>query len=205
MDAGPGTDLGGLAWYVGIWVVMMAAMMLPSAVPAILAFSHFSSKRAGRRSPTAFFVGGYLVTWTLYGLLAYIVYRVLRDAAPNLLAWDRAGRYVAAAALLFAGVYELTPLKHACLRRCRGALAVIGRWRDGASGAAEMGVRHGLDCVGCCWGLMLALFALGVMSLTWMATVALAIAAEKLLPHPQRVVAAIAVLAVALGAWTALG
>lgn len=203
MDMGPGTDLGGLAWYVSVWVVMTAAMMLPSLIPATLTFGAFAAK-ARRPVPTALFVGGYLLAWTAYGLLAYGVYRLAASVAPDFLAWRHGGRFVAAGALVLAGLYELTPLKHACLRRCRGSLALVGRWRDGVSGAVSMGARHGLDCIGCCWGLMLALFALGVMSLTWMGTIAVAIAAEKLVPRGERLVPLIGALAVAVGVWVAV-
>jgi predicted metal-binding membrane protein len=206
MDMGPGTELGGLAWYVGVWVVMMAAMMLPSVAPAAVAYSSLAEQRAGagrRPVPTLVFVGGYLVAWTLYGLMAYAVYRLAADAAPRLLAWDRGGRYVAAGALVCAGIYELTPLKRTCLRRCRGPIAVLGRWREGAVGALGMGVRHGLDCIGCCVGLMLALFALGVMSLTWMAIVGAAVAAEKLLPRGGRVARGLGAAVIVAGVWVA--
>jgi predicted metal-binding membrane protein len=206
MDMGPGTELGGLAWYVGVWIVMMAAMMLPSVAPAAVAYSSFAERRAlaGRRPvPTLVFVGGYLVAWTFFGLMAYAVYRLAAGTAPRLLAWDRGGRYVAAGALVCAGIYELAPLKQACLRRCRGPIAVVGRWRDGPAGALGMGVRHGLDCVGCCFGLMLALFALGVMSLAWMAIVGAAIAAEKLLPRGGRVALGVGAAVIVAGVWVA--
>ena len=174
MDAGPGTDLGGLGWFLGIWVTMTAAMMLPSAAPMVLVYAHFSrSRRAGM------FVAGYLVAWTVYGLAAYGAYR--------LIGWQGAGRYAVAGALAVAGVYQLTPLKDACLRRCRGPLGYLVRgWREGRTGALRMGAEHGLFCIGCCWALMLALFALGVMSLFWTALVAAAIFAEKVLPQGQR-------------------
>jgi predicted metal-binding membrane protein len=174
MDAGPGTDLGGLGWFLGIWVTMTAAMMLPSAAPMVLVYAHFSrSRRAGM------FVAGYLAAWTLYGLAAYGAYR--------LIGWQRVGSYAAGGAITVAGLYQLTPLKEACLRRCRGPLGQLVRgWREGRVGALRMGAEHGVFCVGCCWGLMLALFALGVMSLFWSALVAAAIFAEKVLPHGQR-------------------
>ena len=100
-----------------------------------------------------------------------------------MLAWDRAGRWVAGGTLVVAAVYELTPLKDVCLGKCRSPLGfLLGSWRDGRSGALRMGARHGAWCVGCCWALMASLFALGVMSIAWMAFVAGLIAAEKLVP-----------------------
>jgi len=195
MDAGPGTDLDGLGWFLGIWVTMTAAMMLPSAAPTVLVYAHFSrSRRAGT------FVAGYLVAWTLYGLAAYGAYRIVAGAGFGWLDWQREGPYAAGAAIAAAGLYQLTPLKEACLRRCRGPLGYLVRgWREGTAGALRMGAEHGLVCVGCCWGLMLALFALGVMSLFWTAVVAAAIFAEKVLPHGQRVARAVALALVVLG------
>ena len=100
-----------------------------------------------------------------------------------MLAWDRAGRWVAGGTLVVAAVYELTPLKDVCLGKCRSPLGfLLGSWREGRLGAVEMGARHGAWCVGCCWALMASLFALGVMSVAWMAFVAVLIALEKTLP-----------------------
>jgi predicted metal-binding membrane protein len=199
MDTGPGTDLGGLGWFLGIWVTMTAAMMLPSAAPMVLVYAHFSrSRRAGA------FVAGYLVAWTLYGFAAYGAYRLVAGAGFGWLDWQRDGPYFAGGAIAAAGLYQLTPLKEACLRRCRGPLGYLVRgWREGPAGALRMGAEHGLVCVGCCWGLMLALFALGVMSLFWTALVAVAIFAEKVLPHGQRVARVLALALVVLGALVA--
>jgi predicted metal-binding membrane protein len=209
MDAGPGTDLGGLGWYLGVWVMMMAAMMLPSVAPMVLAFARVNSERARRGSaggaPTWVFVAGYLLAWTVYWLVAYGLYRTAKDAAPHFLGWNRGGRYLAGGALVLAGLYELTPLKEVCLRHCRGPLHfVLGGWHDGQAGALRMGGEHGLYCVGCCWGLMVALFALGVMSLTWMAAIAAVIFAQKVLPAGERLAPLCAVAFVALGLLVAI-
>ena len=196
MDMGPGTDLGGLGWYLGVWVTMTAAMMLPSALPMMLVVGRTS------RSGTWPFAGGYLVVWTAYGLAAYGVSRLL--AGAGFLAWDRAGPYVAGGAIAAAGLYELTPLKHVCLRHCRSPLGfVISRWRAGRVGALRMGAEHGAICVGCCWGLMLVLFALGVMSLLWMAVVGAVIFVQKVLPAGDRLAVLFAALLVAAGVWLA--
>jgi predicted metal-binding membrane protein len=208
MDAGPGTGLGGLGWYVGIWVTMMAAMMLPSAAPMVMLFARVSGER-GRRGqaelvPTWIFVAGYLAAWTAYGLLAYGVYRAIVSAGTGYLAWDRAGPYVAGAALAAAGAYQLTPLKDVCLRHCRSPLHfLLHDWHEGRLGAFRMGVEHGAFCVGCCWGLMLALFALGVMSLFWMAVVAVVILAEKVAPRGEQLSRLVAACLLALGIWVA--
>jgi predicted metal-binding membrane protein len=207
MDAGPGTDLGGFGWYVGIWVTMMAAMMLPSAAPMVLFFSRVSAERARRGQPfvpTWVFAAGYLGVWTAYGLAAYGLYRAVAAVEHGFLDWDRAGPYVAGAAIALAGVYELTPLKSVCLRHCRSPMHfVLGGWRNGWRGAVRMGAEHGAYCVGCCWGLMVVLFAVGVMSLFWMAIVAGVIFVQKLLPGWERVVPAFAALLVGLGIWVA--
>jgi predicted metal-binding membrane protein len=206
MDAGPGTSLGGLGWFVGIWVTMMAAMMLPSAVPMVLIYAKVATSRKGRDDfvPTWVFVAGYLAVWTLVGLAAFGVYRAIVAPGADYLAWDRAGQYVAGGALVGAGLYELTPLKDICLRHCRSPMHfVLGAWQPGWLGAVRMGAEHGAYCVGCCWGLMLALFALGIMSLFWMAVVAAVIFAEKLVPRGQRLPAVFATLLVGLGVWVA--
>jgi predicted metal-binding membrane protein len=193
MDAGPGTDLGGLGWFVGIWVTMTAAMMLPSAVPAAVTFERF---RGSAGLPA--FLGAYLVAWTAYGLVAYAIYRLVRAGAPGFTSWHRQGPLIAGGALILAGAYQLTPLKQACLRRCRAPAGLLA-----GRGSVRAGLGHGAFCVGCCAGLMLALFALGVMSLFWMAVVALAILAEKVLPGGERVAIAFAALLLALGVWVA--
>jgi predicted metal-binding membrane protein len=207
MDAGPGTDLGSLGWYVGVWVTMMAAMMFPAAAPMVLIFHRVSRERARRGQsfvPTWMFVLTYLAVWALYGLAAYGLYRLLVHLGGGFFDWDRGGRWVAGAAIAAAGLYELTPLKSVCLRHCRGPLHyVLGGWRSGRLGAVRMGAEHGAYCVGCCWGLMVVLFALGVMSLTWMAVVAGLIFAQKVLPRGELLTRVFAVALVGVGIWVA--
>ncbi len=186
MDAGPGADLGALGWFVGVWVVMMAAMMFPSVAPTVALYSRL----VRRRAPVAplVFAAGYLLTWVVPGLLAYGVSGGGRSLLGGELYWNGAGRWIAGGTLLVAAVYELTPLKDVCLAKCRSPLGfLLGSWRDGLRGALEMGARHGAWCVGCCWALMASLFALGVMSVAWMAFVAALIAAEKTLPWGRAV------------------
>jgi predicted metal-binding membrane protein len=181
MDEGPWTGLGSLAWFLGVWVTMMAAMMFPSVAPTVALYSRMTRQR----SPVwaALFVAGYLITWTAAGLVAFALAAVLGHFWGDVLAWDRAGRWVAGAVLLAAAIYELTPLKDVCLGTCRSPLGfLLGSWRDGPQGALRMGAKNGAWCVGCCWALMASLFALGVMSVTWMAVVAGLIAVEKILP-----------------------
>jgi predicted metal-binding membrane protein len=206
MDAGPGTDLGAVGWYVGVWVTMMAAMMLPSAAPAVVLFTQVGAPRS-RRGPleTVAFVAGYLGTWTAVGLLAYGAYRVIVDVEDGVLAWDRAGPYIAGGAVAAAGVYQLTPLKSLCLRHCRSPFHfLLAHRRPGPLRAVQSGARHGAFCVGCCAGLMLVLFAVGVMSVFWMVCVAAVIFAEKLLPGGALLARAIAIALVAFGIWIAV-
>jgi len=190
MDAGPGTDLGGLGWYLGIWVTMTAAMMLPSEAPAALLVV-----RLRRGLPTLLFLTGYLAVWTAFGLVAYALFRSFTSLDTGWLAWSEAGPYVAGGAIVAAGVYELTPLKRLFLRRCRSPHP------DGS--AIRSGLANGLHCVGSSGGLMVVLFALGVMSVVWMVVVAGVIFAEKVLPQGLRLTRVVAIALLALGIWVA--
>jgi predicted metal-binding membrane protein len=191
MDAGPGTDPGTLGFYVVSWVVMMAAMMFPSIAPMVLTFGFVQRRRRDRGAvdrvvSSWVFVAGYLLTWTVFGLAAYGLYVGVRSLSIGELSWHRSGPYLAGGVLLAAAIYQLTPVKDACLSRCRAPLDfVLTHWHEGPSGALRMGVVHGAWCVGCCWGLMAALFALGVMSVPWMVAIAGLIALEKLLPRKE--------------------
>jgi predicted metal-binding membrane protein len=205
MDAGPGTSLGGLGWFTGVWVTMMAAMMLPSAAPSVALFSRTAAQGSGSGTATPAFVGGYLAVWTAFGLVAYALQRAVAAADPAFLDWDRAGPWVAGGAVAAAGLYQLSPLKRVCLRHCRSPLHfLLARWRPGARGALRMGAEHGAWCAGCCWALMLVLFAVGVMSVVWMAVVALVVFAEKVLPAGERVARGLAVALIAFGIWIAV-
>jgi predicted metal-binding membrane protein len=198
MDAGPWSDLGGLGWFLGVWVVMMAAMMLPSVAPTIALYSRL--RRASSPLSPWLFAAGYLLTWAGAGLVAYGIGAAAHAALGDMLRWDDAGRRIAGVTLLVGAVYELSPLKGVCLGHCRSPLgALLGSWRDGRLGSVRMGVRNGAWCVGCCWALMASLFALGVMSVTWMALVAGIIAAEKLVPWRAGVTYATAGLLLGLG------
>ena len=205
MESMPGMGLGGLGFYVTVWVVMMAAMMFPSVAPTVLMYDrlregHRDRGKGAAPDATALFVSGYLLVWTAAGLGAYGLFELVRAIDPAFLAWDEAGRYVAGGVIVAAAVYQVTPLKRACLVKCRSPMMFLAeRWRHGRTGALELGIRHGAWCLGCCWALMAALFAVGVMSLGWMALVAAFIAAEKLLPWPNAARRAVAVLLLALG------
>jgi predicted metal-binding membrane protein len=186
MDTGPWTSLGSLGWFIGAWVVMMAAMMFPSVAPTVALFSRLTKVRSPLRP--WFFAGGYLLTWTAAGLLAYAVGAIVTKVMGDALAWSNAGRGLAGATLVVAAIYEVTPLKDVCLGKCRSPLgALLGSWRDGGAGAVWMGVRNGAWCVGCCWALMASLFALGVMSVSWMVFIAGLVAFEKTVPGRRRI------------------
>ena len=205
MDMGPGTDPGTLGFWVTAWVVMMGAMMFPSIAPMVLMYVRIQEgKRArGQDRPfgaTAAFVAGYLLAWSAAGLAGYAILSVGHELSPGFLAWDEAGPYVAGAVILAAAIYQLTPLKDICLRKCRDPFAfVLTAWKPGRIGALRMGLEHGGWCVGCCWALMAALLALGVMSVGWMVFVAALIAMEKLLPWKAVANRSIAILLAVLG------
>jgi len=205
MDSTPGMDLGGLGFYVTVWVAMMAAMMFPSVAPTVLMYDrlregHRSRGKGAAADATALFVVGYLFVWTMAGLAAYGLFELVSAIDPAFLAWDEAGRYVTGGVIVAAAVYQFTPLKHACLVKCRSPMMFLAeRWRHGRAGALELGTRHGAWCLGCCWALMAALFAVGVMSLGWMALIAAFIAGEKLLPWPAAARRTVALLLLLLG------
>jgi predicted metal-binding membrane protein len=197
MDAGPGTELGGLGWFAVVWVTMMAAMMLPSIAPMVLAYPRVQV------GATLAFVAGYLLTWGAVGTLGWALVEGVRALDLGVLAWEQAGAYVAGGAILTAATYQLSPPKKRSLRRCRNPRAFVSEhWRPGRVGALRMGIEHGRVCVGSSWALMATLFALGVMSVGWMVFVAALIAAEKLLPWKEvasrGIVVLLAVLAVAV-------
>ncbi|MEU7813543.1 DUF2182 domain-containing protein [Pseudonocardia sp. NPDC049154] len=198
MDEGPWTGLGELGWFLGIWVVMMAAMMFPAVSPTVALYSRLTRER----SPVSplLFTAGYVLTWTGAGLVAFAIATTARYVPGDLTAWDGAGRWIAGVTLVVAAVYELTPLKDVCLAKCTSPLGfLLTSWREGPWGAVRMGAKNGAWCVGCCWALMASLFALGVMSITWMAAVAGLITLEKTLPWRRITTYATAVLLLALG------
>jgi predicted metal-binding membrane protein len=198
MDAGPWGALGGFGWFLGVWVVMMAAMMLPSVAPTVALYSRMVRDRSGLLS--FMFVGGYLLTWAAAGVAAFAVGAGGSAVAGTSLEWDHAGRVLAGLTLLVAAGYQLSPLKDVCLGKCRSPLGMLlGSWRDGQLGALRMGMKNGAWCVGCCWALMASLFALGVMSVLWMAVVAGLIAIEKTLPWERPATYGTAIVTLALG------
>jgi predicted metal-binding membrane protein len=172
-----------LLW--AMWAVMMTGMMLPSASPLVLLYGAAARRSAGTtgaREICALAIG-YVVVWTAFSLGATVLQRALARALVLSPMMEVTSPRAGALLLLVAGVYQLTPVKHACLRRCQSPLGfLLSRWRSGRTGAFRMGVEHGVSCVGCCWALMLLLFAGGVMNLTVIAALTAFVAFEKLAP-----------------------
>jgi predicted metal-binding membrane protein len=190
--------------FLSIWVVMMVAMMFPTTAPMILTFSRV---QAGKRQhgqvfvPTWIFVAAYLVVWTAFGALAFVV-AVGAEQLSDRIPWvmDNAAR-IGGAVLVLAGLYQLSPLKRMCLAKCRSPLSfIVNSWRDGRGGAFRMGLEHGMYCLGCCWLLFVILFPLGVMNVAAMAVITLLIFAEKSLPVGRKVAQAAAVALAMYGA-----
>jgi predicted metal-binding membrane protein len=172
--------------------------MFPSVAPTVALYSRMTR----RRSPLLplFFTTGYLVTWAVAGSLAFALVKGAARVSNDELTWDHAGRAVAGTTLILAALYQLTPLKDACLGKCRSPLGLLlGSWRDGRSGAFQMGAKNGAWCVGCCWALMASLFALGVMSVAWMVFVAGSITIEKTIPWRRVATFGTALILLSLG------
>ena len=156
MDMGPGGDLGSFPFFTTTWTTMMAAMMLPSALPALLSFDRIARGRRSRAGVSSVvFAASYLAVWTAVGVAAYVAYTAVRAADAGLLTWGNGGRYVAGGIVVAAGIYELTPLKRAWLRQCHAPAD------SGDESAIRLGIRYGRDCVGCSAGLMVVVFAWG--------------------------------------------
>jgi predicted metal-binding membrane protein len=208
-QAGMGMDGTGLlmgmgpALFLALWIAMMVAMMFPTAAPMILVFARV---HAGRREkghafvPTWVFVLAYLVVWTLFGALAYLLAvagQALAENVPWLMA--NAAR-VGGLAIVLAGLYQLSPLKEICLSKCQSPLTfIMSSWRDGHAGAFRMGLKHGAYCLGCCWLLFVILFPLGMTNVAAMALITLLIFAEKSLPFGRSALRAAAAVLVAYG------
>jgi predicted metal-binding membrane protein len=168
-----------------MWAEMMIAMMLPSAAPMILTFASVNrSRREQQRAfvPVSAFVAGYLIAWSAFSVLATLLQWALHSASMLSPMMAMTNSRVAGALLIVAGVFQFTPWKTACLTRCANPLTLLlTSWREGTPGAIQMGLHHGLFCLGCCWALMLLLFVLGVMNVTWIAALTIYVLVEKLL------------------------
>jgi predicted metal-binding membrane protein len=178
-------DLPHLLLLWAMWAVMMTGMMLPSAAPLVVTYGAAARRSAPQTAAqqTYALAAGYLAAWTAFSLGATLLQRALASQLLLSPMMEAANSRVSAALLLVAGVYQWTPLKGACLRTCRSPVGfLIGRWRNGRHGAFCMGLEHGSYCVGCCWALMLLLFAGGVMNVVVIVVLAAFVAFEKLVP-----------------------
>ncbi len=177
--------------FISIWIVMMVAMMFPTAAPMILMFSKiYTSKRQQELPfvPTWVFVSAYLLVWSLCGVVAYpLAVGIEQLAGQSMWLMDNAAR-LGGVVLLLAGLYQLSPLKDICLSKCRTPLQfILSSWHDGYGGAFRMGLEHGAFCLGCCWLLFVILFPLGIMNIALMALVTALIFAEKALPIGRQI------------------
>lgn len=188
-----------------MWAVMMVAMMAPSATPMILMYARVDRQRHADQTPipaTIVFLLGYLIVWSLFSAGATLLQWGLHSAALLSPALASVSPLLGGVLLILAGVYQFTPLKRACLLRCRTPLGfLLTEWREGTRGALIMGVRHGIYCVGCCWLLMTLLFVAGVMNLLWVAFIAGFVLLEKVVPGGQWLSRAFGLLAVGWGLW----
>jgi predicted metal-binding membrane protein len=177
--------------FIAIWVVMMVAVMFPTAVPMVLIFARvYTDKREHKQPfvPTWVFVGSYLFLWTLFGVLAYAVALEAEELGKQSM-WlmDNAAR-IGGGILIMAGLYQFSPLKYSCLSKCRTPMNfILSSWREGYWGSFRMGLEHGLYCLGCCWLLFIILFPLGMMNVAAMAVITLLIFAEKSLALGQQI------------------
>ena len=197
--AGAGMSMGqpSLGMLVLMWWLMMAAMMLPSATPAFLLYAHVRHARNGDATiaPSWLFITAYLGVWLLFSIAAALLQ--LLAAGSSMTVHSQAAQ---GALLVAAGLYQLTPLKSACVRQCRSPVQFLVRyWQPGRYGALVLGLRHGVYCLGCCWMLMALLFVGGVMNLLWIAGLTALVAAEKLLPWSRMFVLASSVALILWG------
>jgi predicted metal-binding membrane protein len=184
------------------WTLMIVAMMLPTTAPLVALFHSFVRRRANHIRLTAFLVAGYLWVWTLVGFVVYAAHQLIRQVVEQSAGLEANLWAVGAAALLLAGLYQFTSLKHQCLEKCRSPLSfIMEHWRGGRAEqeAFHLGLRHGVFCVGCCWSLMLLMFVVGVGSLGWMLALGAVMAVEKNVRWGRRLSAPLGVLLIALG------
>jgi predicted metal-binding membrane protein len=193
MEAMRAPPLGSL---VVMWWLMMVAMMLPSAVPAILLYARIRQRNEGKAiSATWIFLAGYLAVWLLFSIAAAVGQNLL--TGPSMALDNGAAQ---AAVLIAAGLYQLSPLKSACVSQCRSPAEFLSRhWRPGRTGAMRLGLLHGTYCLGCCWLLMALLFVGGVMNLLWVIALTIVVAIEKLAPGGQALGRAAAAALIAWG------
>jgi len=173
-----------------MWAVMMAAMMLPSAVPMIKAFSKSCRQRYGSDTPySTLFSLAYLLVWLVFSVILTVLQWQLHDLQWLSRMMENSNAFLAAGILITAGIYQFTALKNACLQHCRSPFSfLLNSWQNGRQGAFKMGLIHGSSCVGCCWAQMLIMFAVGVMNITAMVLITLFILLEKSLPANEQLI-----------------
>ena len=169
-----------------MWFTMMIAMMTPTAVPMVMMFTtvnHSKMKKQQPYAPTSLFLTGYLLAWGVFSIMASLAQWFLHEKGILNPMMDSHSNLLSALILICAGLYQFTALKDVCLNHCRSPLGfIMTAWRDGNFGALKMGFHHGVFCVGCCWALMLILFAVGVMNMLWVMLITLFVLLEKVLP-----------------------
>lgn len=191
-----------VALFVAAWTLMTVAMMLPTSLPLVALFHSFVRTRPDQLRLVALLVLGYLAVWTLFGAAVHLADRALHEAVERVGWLDANAWSIAAATIGLAGVYQFTPLKYHCLKKCRSPLSfIMERWRGGRASteAFQLGVRHGLFCLGCCWSLMLVMFAVGVGNVAWMLALGTVMAVEKNVSWGRRLTAPVGVLLVGWG------
>ena len=214
MEGGPMATSSAPAAYIVeafvMWLIMMVAMMLPSAAPMILLYGKLA--RVGREqggvfASTTVFAGLYLAVWGVFSAVAALIqWALVRSGAVSDMGLAFGDQRIAGALLIAAGLYQLTPLKHACLEKCRSPLSFLMRlWRPGLAGAARLGLTHGAYCLGCCAMLMALLFVFGVMNLAWVALLAVVVLIEKVVPGGERIAWVAGAAALAVGVAMVLG
>ena len=197
--------------FLSSWVIMLTAMMLPSEILYVKVYATLlessiekQQKKVSQFTCVIFFIAGYGIAWTVYGIIAFFLDEVFRESIFYFIPWHQAKSILASLVLFLAGIYQVSSLKHACLTHCRSPLSYFAHnWHPGSSGSLRMGLSHGFICVGCCWSLMSVMFALGSMSLVWMGFLTFLMFAEKIFPFGYKLTIPIAAFLWLMGIWIA--
>lgn len=191
---------------VAMWAIMMTAMMLPTVVPSMAIFSQLAARRnaANSNRTTAMYVLGYSACWVLFALPAAALQSGLAGSSLLNAVAQSTNTWMSAGILIAAGLYQFSPVKTACLAKCRSPLAyLMAKWRDGAGGALVLGIKHGGYCVGCCWALMALMFVVGAMNLVWMGAITVLVLSEKVMPPAWQINRIMGAAFVIAGIWLA--